>query len=227
MESKDNRIMNEYKILEGISLFHGIGADDLADILRCLNTVRKRYSRNQPLISEGDEIKSLGIILTGSVQIVREDIAGNRMLVAGLAAGDIFAETLACAGVKESPLGVYANEECTVLWVSVVRMVTTCSNACGFHGLLISNLLRLLAEKNLFLNSRMELLSKRSTREKILAYLIAQPGSNKSGPFEIPLNRNEMADYLCIDRSAMSRELGRLRDEGIIDFHKNHFKFLI
>lgn len=217
---------NEYKILEQVTLFQGIDSSDYSSILNCLGIFITKYPKNKTIILAGEEITSLGIVLSGSVQIVRDDILGNRTLVAGLSEGDIFAESLACAGVKESPVSVYANEASTVLWISIKRIITTCSNVCSFHTRLITNLLNLLANKNLYLNQKMEFLSKRSIREKILSYLAFQKEITKTSSFLVPLNRNEMADYLCVDRSAMSRELSKLRDEGIIEYKKNKFNLL-
>lgn len=216
----------EYKILEQVSLFKGIDSSDYSSILNCLGMFITKYPKNKTIILAGEEITSLGIVLSGSVQVVRDDILGNRTLVAGLSEGDIFAESLACAGVKESPVSVYANEASTVLWISIKRIITTCSNVCSFHTRLITNLLNLLANKNLYLNQKMEFLSKRSIREKILSYLAFQKEISKTSSFLVPLNRNEMADYLCVDRSAMSRELSKLRDEGIIEYKKNKFNLL-
>jgi len=216
----------EFKILEHIALFDGIDSADLGNIIICLEGKVKQYPKNQSIIMVGEEITALGIVLTGRVQVIREDIMGNRMIVAGLGEGDIFGETFACAGVKESPVSVFASEACEVLWISMKRIVSTCSSACDFHSRLISNLLQLLANKNLYLNNKMELLTKRSVREKIMAYLASQVEQHNASSFEIPLNRNELADYLCIDRSAMSRELSKLRDKGEIEFRKNYFKVL-
>lgn len=216
-------MMQEIKILERVSLFRGIEPGDLSGMLSCLGAVSRKYLKNQSIILAGEEVTSLGIVIAGHVQIVKDDILGNRMIVAGLSAGDIFAETFVCAGIKESPVDVYASDNCSVLWVSIKRIISVCSNACSFHNRLILNILELLATKNLYLNNKMEFLSKRTTREKIMTYLGFQKEMHKSSSFVIPLNRNEMADYLCVDRSAMSRELSKLREEGVIDYHKNQF----
>lgn len=216
----------DFKILEQVSLFNGINSAELSNILECLNGNVRQYPKNQSIIRAGEEITSLGIILTGSVQVVREDVMGNRMIVAGLEEGEIFGETFVCAGLKESPVSVFAMEACRILWISVKKIVSTCATACSFHSRLITNLLELLARKNLYLNSKMELLSKRSMRDKIMSFLALQMEQHKNSSFEISLNRNELADYLCIDRSAMSRELSKLRDEGIIEYRKNCFTIL-
>ncbi|MDF2589079.1 MAG: cyclic nucleotide-binding protein [Anaerocolumna sp.] len=218
--------MGEYQILEKVSLFQGIQKSEISDVLNCMDSNTKKYSKNQIIVRGGMKMNNLGIILDGSVQVIREDIMGNRMIVASLFSGEIFGETFACAGVDASPVSVIADEDSTILWIALTRIVTPCTTACDFHSQLIMNLLQILAKKNLYLNNKMELLSKRSIREKILSYLAEQANKHKTAVFEIPLNRNEMADYLCIDRSAMSRELSKLKEEGILDYHKNSFRFL-
>lgn len=226
LERTRERMENEFKILEQVTLFAGINSVELSNLLNCLEGKIKRYTKNQSIILVGEEITSLGIVLEGSVQVVREDIMGNRMIVAGLSEGEIFGETFACAGVKESPVSVFTCESTKILWMPIKRIVSSCSSACDFHTRLITNLLQLFARKNLYLNNKMELLSKRNIRDKIMAYLSSQVEQNNSSSFDIPLNRNELADYLCIDRSAMSRELSKLRDQGIIKYKKNNFKIL-
>lgn len=217
---------DDYKILNQVSLFQGIHAEDHRAILDCLGAVEKTYAKNQIIILAGDEITSLGIILNGSVQVIREDIVGNRMIVAKLEEGEIFGETLASAGVDASPVSVFASEPCKIIWIAFQRIVTPCNNVCEFHSTLLTNILKLLARKNIYLNNKMELLSKRSIREKILGYLDLQMEGNNSKSIEISLNRSDLADYLCIDRSALSRELSKLKEDGVIDFYKNYFKIL-
>lgn len=216
----------DIKLLEEVSLFRGIDANEISDILNCLDGRVKQYSKSQMIIRSGEEFNSLGIILSGEVQIIREDIMGNRMIVAGLTQGEIFGETFACAGVNESPVSVIAGDTSRILWISIKRIVTACSNACSFHTRMITNLLELLAKKNLYLNNKIEMLSKRSIRDKIMTYLALQAQQHNTPSFDILLNRNELADFLCIDRSAMSRELSRLSDEGIIEYQKNHFRII-
>ena len=219
--------MNEdFRLLEQVSLFKGIDSTDMSNIIKCLDGKVKEYPRNQLIIRVGDKITSLGVVLAGKVQVIREDIMGNRMIVAGLEEGEVFGETFACAAVAASPVSVLASEACKILWIPIEHIVSTCSSACSFHSRLIMNLLQLLARKNLYLNNKMELLSKRSIRDKIMAYLLSQAEQNNVSSFEIALNRNEMADYLCIDRSAMCRELSKLREEAVIEYRKNYFKIL-
>ena len=215
------------KVLEKVSLFSGMKAVDIESVLECLDSKERVYGKQQCIIQGGDEVPALGIVITGRVQVIREDILGNRMLVAGLGPADIFAESLASAGAKSSPVSVYANEDATILWLYIKRLVCTCSASCHYHSLLIENLLQLLAKKNLYLNNKMELLSKRTIREKIITFLLSEGKEQNSSSFDITMNRNEMAEYLCVDRSAMSRGLSKLQEEGIIQYKKNHFNILV
>ncbi|WMJ85976.1 Crp/Fnr family transcriptional regulator [Anaerocolumna sp. MB42-C2] len=216
----------EILILAKISLFQGIEEAGIKDILGCLGSNVKSYKKNETIITAGSKITSLGIVLSGGVQVLREDILGNRMLVTSLGEGDIFGETFACAGIEECPVSVIAMETSRVLMLPINRIVTPCTKACSFHSSLLTNLLSLLARKNLYLNNKMELLSKRTIREKLMAYLSGEAKKNHSNSFEISLNRNEMADYLCIDRSAMSREISRMQEDRLIKYHKNYFTII-
>lgn len=155
---------------------------------------------------------------------MREDIFGNRAILTALMPGQLFGETFACAGVEILPVSVIAVSDCKILLLDYRRIITTCPTACVFHSRLIENMLKILAGKNLVLNQKIEALSARTTREKLLAYLVAQAGVAGSRRFTIPSTRQELADYLSVDRSAMSREMGIMQKEGMIRFKKNCFE---
>jgi len=212
-------------LLEKISLFSGIEADDLDALLRCLSAVKKTVIRGEIILLAGDTPRHIGIVLTGQIHIIREDHDGNRALIAVVAPGEIFAEALCCAGVSESPVTVIAEADSTVLLLDFARVLKTCSNSCSFHTKLIENMLRLIAGKNIFLQNRMEIISLKSVRAKIMLYL--ESFRAKYGrKFLIPLNREEMADYLCVDRSALSHELARMKKDGLIEYRKNCFTLM-
>lgn len=211
------------KILIKNHLFKGLGEEKISDILQCLDSVEKTYDKGEIIILSGSKITSLGIVLKGTIQIVREDVSGNRMMVATLSKGEIFAETIAAQNMEASPVSVYASEFVKVLWISIKRIANPCREVCSQHSNIVMNLLELIAKKNMYLNQRMELLSQRSIRDKIMLYLQLEGKSAGSNRFTIRLNRNELADYLCVDRSALSRELGKLQAAGEIEFHKNEF----
>lgn len=216
--------MNQfYPILQKCALFKNIDTDELKGMLNCLDARAVSYSRNEIIFCEGDPARYVGIVLSGKVQIIKEDFFGNRNIIALMEVSQMFGEAFACAGVKKLPVTATAICDSEILLMPCRRIITTCSNSCEFHNRIISNLLQILAAKNLLLNQKLELISRRTTRDKLMAYLMAQAKQNKSNTFTIPYNRQALADYLGVDRSAMSTELGKMRREGLIDFHKNQF----
>lgn len=219
----DKKHIDVYKQVE---LFEGIAENDLETMLNCLGARIKTYQKGDYILSAGDEVRSIGIIVTGTVEIVKEDILGRRALVAGLSPTDIFGEAQACAGVKKSHASVLATSRAEICFTDYSRVVSSCTSACGFHTKLIRNMLRLMARKNLYLNKKMDYLGLKGMREKLSAYLLDQSAASASTRFEIPFNREELADFLGVDRSALSRELGRMRDEGLIAFTKKQFELV-
>lgn len=211
------------KVLKKCSLFAGILDQELKAILACLGAVNKAYVKNQYIYTMGQEIKDVGIIVNGAAFIEKIDCWGNRTILAKVMPGDMFGEALACASVVKSSINVVTSEETTVLFIDYRKIVNVCSSACTFHTSLIENMLKILAQKNIMLTGKIEHLTKRSTREKLLSYLSSIALQKGSKSFDIMLNRQELADYLAVDRSAMSHELGKMRNEGILDFNKNHF----
>ncbi len=210
-----------------IELFSGISEEDMLSLLRCLGLSTKSYKKNSIIIPFETKITSIGIVLSGNVEVIKEDINGNKIILSKLSENDVFAETIVCAGVEKSPVAVMATSNCEVLFLSFEKVLSTCSNACNFHKTLVQNMVKIIAKKNLLLNSQIDLLGKKTTRDKLLTYLRTVKKENENNKFYIPFNRNELADFLCVDRSAMSRELCKMRDDGIIRFDKNYFEFLI
>jgi len=211
------------EVLKKTTLFQDIDSNDLPVLLNCLAAQEKSYGKDIFLFHAGDPVRHIGVVLSGTVQIIKEDIWGNRSIVTELAEGQLFAEVFAWVGLTEIPVAVLAKTACRVLWLPADRIVGTCSAACGFHGQLVRNMLRIIAQKNLMLNNKLDLLSKRSIREKLLSYFYAMAKERGGTEFTVPFNRNELADFLCIDRSAMSRELGKMKEEGLLDFAKDRF----
>lgn len=220
------KIFDLSKIPENVRLFDGIEGSELADLLDCMGARVVSYAREQFVFLAGDPVSGMGIVCSGSVQVVREDVFGNRAILAKLQEGDLFGEVFACAGVERLPVSVVAMEAAQILLVDFRKIVSTCSSNCPFHGRLIENMLGILADKNLMLNRKIEALSARSTRGKLLAFLDAQARTAGSRHFRIPFNRQELADYLSVDRSAMSAELGKMRDEGLLRFRRDEFQLL-
>ncbi|NLU24039.1 MAG: Crp/Fnr family transcriptional regulator [Clostridiales bacterium] len=209
--------------LENCLLFSGMTAEETGHLLSCLGARQQTYQKGSYLLRAGDTTGMMGLLLEGRVSILQEDFWGNRNLMARIRPGQLFAESFAAA--PETPLNVSAaaEEKCGVLWLDVQRILTTCPNACAYHSRMIRNLLTVLAEKNLRFNEKLTHMGQRTTREKLLSYLSAQAAHDGSAAFDIPFDRQELADYLCVERSAMSAALGRLREEGVLQFHKNHF----
>jgi CRP-like cAMP-binding protein len=205
-------------------LWNGIKYDDFDKMFNCIEAETRRYKKSGIVILSGNTINSVGLILTGSVKIIKEDMDGNATILTELTAPELFGETFACAGIEHSPVTVQASEDCEILFINYKKIICACSSACGFHTKLIENMLKIIANKNLKLNQKIEILSKYKIREKLLVFFDMQKGMEKK--FTIPYNREELARYLCVDRSAMSNELCKMRDEGLIRFHKNVFETL-
>ncbi len=213
-----------FEAIKDNSLFNNIGYNDFENMFNCIEAHTKRFKKNEVILLSDDTVRFVGLILSGSVKVIKEDISGNRNILTELSQSEIFGEVFACAGVERSPVTVEATEDSEILFINFKKIISVCSSACDFHSKLIENMLMLIARKNLTLNQKIEILSKRTTREKLLLFFDTQRGMNKK--FTIPYNREEMANYLCVDRSAMSNELCKMRNEGIIRFNKNEFEML-
>lgn len=219
--------MTQYiPVLKSCPLFRGIEERDLSSMLDCLQARVKTYPKGRAVLTLGSPATVTGVVLKGAVHVCRVDAEGNRTVLAALGPGDLFGEAYACAGTISLPVSVWAERESTVLLLGISKVMTVCSSACAFHQILVKNLMCVLAEKNIFLTGKMEHLAKRTLREKLLSYLGEQAALQEGGSFTVPFDRQGLADYLCTDRSALSRELGRLREEGILDCNKNRFRLL-
>ncbi len=219
--------MKDYKeTLRGCPLFRDISDEELIPMLDCLDADVCEYKRGDVIFSEGDTAKFLGIVLSGEVQIEQVDYYGNRDIVGCVGVGGIFGETFACAKVDALPVDVVCTKDCEIMLVGVGRITRSCANACAFHSMVIYNLMQMVAEKNLMLHKKIEIISKRTTREKLMAYLLFEAKRAGNDTFEIPYDRQSLADYLDVDRSGLSVEIGKLRDEGIIEADKKRFTLL-
>lgn len=219
--------MKKYlEILKKCPLFSGIEEDDLLRMLTCFGAKVVSFDKKYTIFAEGKAVRHIGIVLTGSVQIVQVDFFGNRSILSSMGTGEMFAEAFALTEVKSLPVTVVANEPTDVMLIDCDHILHTCKNNCSFHGQLIFNLMKDLAEKTIMFHQRIEITSKRSTREKLLTYLMMQAKRVGNSSFDIPFDRQELADYLEVDRSGLSAEIGKLKKEGIIDNKKNHFEIL-
>lgn len=215
-----------FSILSRCSLFRGVSEADLGAMLSCLGAKVVSVSKKETVLAEGDPVRYIGIVLSGSVQIIQMDYFGNRSLVANAEPAELFGESFACAGVSLMPVSVVAGEDSEILLIDHARVVHPCSNACDFHRKLVDNLLKVVAMKNLIFHQKVEITSKRTTREKLMAYLMLEAKKQDRDCFEIPYDRQELADYLGVDRSGLSAEIGKLRREGILESDRKRFKLL-
>jgi len=212
-------------MLKNCPLFADIAEDQLAQLLVCLSAKRQTYQKDAFIFRVQEPAVHVGIVLSGGANVIQEDFWGSRAILTHAAPGELFGEAFACAGegAKRLPVSVIAAEASEILLVDYRKIVTVCSSACGFHARLISNMLQILAEKNIMLTRKMEYLSKRSLRAKLLAYLSSQAVRAGKNTVEIPFDRQELADYLGAERSALSRELGSMKRDGLLDYKKNKF----
>ncbi|MCL2045592.1 MAG: Crp/Fnr family transcriptional regulator [Oscillospiraceae bacterium] len=218
------KLEDTYDILMHNPLWNQIDIAQYTSMIACMEGKQRSFRKGSYIVMAGDEVTHIGMILSGSVKVIKEDYDGNIFIMTELGKSDLFGEAFACAGVKRSPVTIQATTKTEVMFIDFQKVLSTCSSACSFHTKLIENMLSLIAQKNLLLNQKIDILSKRSTREKLLAFLeMFRIDGNK---FLIPYNREEMALYLCVDRSAMSYELSKMRDEGIIRYKKNEFEIL-
>ena len=214
---------NHLPILRRVRLFTGIEDEAIPPMLGCLKARTKSYRKDAYVLHAGSRPEGLGLLLSGSLFVMHEDQMGNRELRAHVPPCGIFAENYACAGDVEMDVSLIADAESEVMWLDVRRILTTCTNACPHHTQMIRNLFADLARSNLLLNEKLTHVSRRSTREKLLSYLWAESRRQGSTEFSIPFNRQELADYLCVDRSAMSAELSRMQKDGLLSAEKNRF----
>lgn len=223
LQQRKDKKMDDIKILYHNPLFNGISEPEIAQILNCLKALKSLYAKDEYVYRTGDDINAIGIVLSGSVHILQYDIFGNSHIIQRIASGGFFAETYACQQNVQSLVNVIAVEDSNILFVSMDKLLKSCHNCCPFHQKLIENLIQIIAKKNFNLIRKIELLTPRSLRERIIIYL-SQTFVHEGDSFDIPFNRQQLADYLSVDRSALSAELSKMQKEGLIEYHKNHFK---
>lgn len=207
-------------------LFAGIEREDLQPMLHCVGYHVAEFPKGGIIAVEEESIHYIGVILSGAVDMVKEDLWGNKTMLVRMRPGELFGETFACGMDTLSVVSFMAAEESRVLFMPFRRVMHTCTSACMFHHRLVENMVRMIARKNRDLMRKVEVVSKKNLREKILAYLSIQAQQHASHYFEIPLGRVELADYLCADRSALTRELASMKKDGLIDYDRNMFRIL-
>ena len=211
-------------LFQNFPLFRDIEAENIPAMLGCLGYRVEQYKKGSFISMEGDHLQNIGVILEGQVDMIKEDYWGNKTILMRMQNPSIFGETFICGTTTIATVSFLASADTTVLFLPFKRVMHTCSNACAFHHRLIENMVQLIADKNLELMRKTEVVTKKTLREKILAYLSQQAQQAGSEYFEIPLGRVELAEYLCADRSALTRELNAMKAEGLLDFDRNMFR---
>jgi len=208
------------------AMFRGVAESDINNMLGCLNARLRTYRKGEYIVHQGDNLSDILMVVSGSVHIQKEDYWGNRHLLGRVSVGEVFGEAYASPDSGVLLNDVVAAEDCAVIFFDVVRVLTTCSSACRFHAAVVQNLFFAVCDKNRSLVQKLGHMSGRTTRDKLLSYLSEQAAKNGARRFIIPFNRQQLADYLSVDRSAMSNELCKLRDDGLLTFRKNEFELL-
>lgn len=213
-----------FEILKKCPLFFDIEEEKLDVMLSCLGAKVDVFDKKYTVMAEGSSAKYIGIVLSGSVQIEQTDYYGNRSILSAVYAGDVFGEAFACCGTVSLPISVVATEESEIMFIDCTHILHTCRNNCSFHNQLIFNLMKDIASKTVLFHQRIEIISKRSTREKLLSYLNFESKKAGSSHFYIPFDRQGLADYLEVDRSGLSVQISKLQKEGRIYCKKNYFE---
>lgn len=207
----------------GAGLFSGLTEEERAHILKCLSAAERLYHKGDVVLCAGTVTTAMGVVLEGRVEIVRDDYWGNRQILGTAGEGELFAESYACLEGEPMMVTAQAAVESRILFLEIGRLLETCSPACEFHSRMIHNLLYILAGKNLRLTRKIDHMGQRTIREKVMAYLSFEAEHQGQETFSIPFNRQQLADYLAVDRSALSAELSRMQRDGMIAYEKNQF----
>lgn len=215
-----------YEFLSRTFLFQGTSPEETKHMLSCLKATPQSYAKGSTIWQVGDQVKAMGLVLNGSVHIESIDMTGNKSILNRIAPGQVFGETYACIPGEKLLIGVTAAEDCQILFLEVGKIFRTCPDTCPCHEKLIRNMLMVMAKKNLELSRRSLHTAPKSIRGRLLSYFSQEMVQQGSSRFTIPFNRQELADYLGVDRSALSNELGKMRKEGIIEVNRNQIHYL-
>lgn len=207
-------------------LFDNISAEEQASMLQCLGAVSRDYQKNEFIFLEGDQLDCIGVVVRGIVRMVKEDVWGQKSILLALGPGELFGESFACGAQAGSIVSFQAAAPCSILLLNFRRVLRTCTTSCIFHHRLIENMVSLLARKNVQLMEKMEIVSKKTLRERVFVWMSQQAQKQGAKKFQSPMGRLELAEYLCVDRSALTRELNRMEQDGILHYDKNVFELL-
>jgi CRP-like cAMP-binding protein len=217
---------SDYLVLKKSGLFRNLTEDEMNEALRSLSIIKRGYKKGSFILNAGDTTGTVGMVLFGSVTIENNDIWGNRTVLSRAGAGEVFAEAYALLENEPLVVDVSANDPATVAFIDLSELWRGTNGSSGWRSKLLYNLLIIAMQKNRLLSERSFHTSPKSARGRIMAFLSSVSLRKGSSEFTIPFDRQEMADYLNLDRTALSKELGRMRNEGLIEFHKNRFKLL-
>lgn len=219
--------MKEILAAAGASpLFAGVAAEQIQSMLGCLQYKLEDYPKGSYLLRAGEKVPGLGLLVRGRALVLQEDYWGNRNILSPLLPGQLFAEAFACSPQLPLNVSVLAEQPCRAMFLDIHRVLSVCSNSCPQHKRIIHNLLQDFAAKNLHLQEKLRHMGQRSTREKLLSYLSAEAQRQGGPEFRIPFSRQQLADYLSVERSGLSAELSKMQKEGILRFEKDHFLLL-
>ena len=218
--------MDQMRIPAGCALFAGVGAEDAAAMLRCLSPRRRAFRAGEVILRAGEFAQEMGLVLECGVRIERVDAWGGRSILERFGPGELFAEAYACAGSEPLATDAVAETDCGVLFLDAARVLRLCPAACAFHARLVRNLLADMANKNLRLSRKMRIITPRTIRERLLTYLSGEAVRRGARSFEIPFDRQQLADYLSVERSALSAEISKMRRDGLIACEKSRFTLL-
>lgn len=213
-------------ILKQTQLFSGASDEDIIAMLDCMQARLCTYKKGEYIFRQGEHLNNITILVSGRLYIQNNDYWGNNSIISTVGAGEVFGEAYAAPGSGTMLNDVAAVENSAVIFFDIKKMLTVCSSACKFHTAVIQNLFFSISEKNRKLMQKLSHMSKRTTKEKLISYLSEEAKRQNSKTFEISFNRQQLADYLSVDRSAMSNELCKMRDEGLLTFERNRFTLL-
>lgn len=212
--------------LSSLAIFSGINPENIPEMLKCLKVFFKDYQKNELIVLESDEIRNIGIILSGTVHMIKIDENGEQTILVSLKKGELFGESFSCGSHLAACVSFISATDCKILFLPFHRVIHSCKLSCVFHHRLIENMVRIISDKNVMLMHKIEIISKKTLREKIMTYLHLQAQEHHCNHFTIPLGRLELAEFLCDNRSALTRELVSMQKEGLIRYHKNTFEIL-
>lgn len=214
-------------ILKNSPFFSGLNDEEILSVLHCVNAVLITRKKDEYILRSGDSTDSMGLVLSGTALIIQEDVWGRRNIMSHCMTGDFFGEPYAATPGSVLNISVVAAEDCNILMLEVRRLLSACSSSCEHHQRLIRNMVSVLSNKILIFNDKITHMSKRTTREKLMSFLSSESFRQGKLSFDIPYDRQQLADYLCVERAAMSAELSKLQKEGLLKTSKKHFEILL